>query len=69
MKLVTPKGRVILEVTYATRGLDGLTRYNYRSDTGLGYGLELAELQYAIECLRMDAPKAKLVGLLPEPAL
>lgn len=73
MKLVNSRGRVLLEVTGATaKGIDAGgfvdTTYQYTGD-GCGGNATLVGLHNTIKAICMDAPSAKLVGMLPTPEI
>ena len=73
MKLVNSRGRVLLEVVSAhAAGIDEhgfiATTYQYRGD-GCGGNVDLVGLHRTINCIRLDCPSAKLVGLLPNPTV
>lgn len=65
MKVVNSRGRVLLEVTGIFETQNGETMYRYAGD-GMGGIVPLEGLKRTIECVRLDAPSAKIVGELPE---
>lgn len=71
MKLINSRGRTLLEVTSATAFFDNtgtLDRvlYTYTGD-GCGGYVDIVGLHRTIEAIKLDAPSAKLIGLLPHP--
>lgn len=68
MKLINARGRVLLEVTSAawTDEVGSAVMYSYRGD-GVGGCNFIEGVHRLIECIKSDAPSAKLVGTLPEP--
>jgi len=68
MKLVNSRGRVLLEVHDARFVAAGIVFYSWRGPGLGGYG-PLESLQRIVEVVKLDAPSAKVIGLLPEPIL